>query len=65
MTLDFSKKGKVKLGMVKYTKEIIETFPEPIEGSVNTPTADHLFLVNKDGVKLSEEKGRTFHTSTA
>eukprot|EP00957_Ditylum_brightwellii_P112576 8581787-Ditylum_brightwellii.AAC.2 len=56
MTLDFRKRGKVKVGMVKYAKEIIETFPKKIEGSVNTPAAEHLFQVNEDGVKLNEEK---------
>eukprot|EP00957_Ditylum_brightwellii_P183804 14000274-Ditylum_brightwellii.AAC.1 len=58
MTLDFRKKGKVKVGMVKYTKEVIETFPEAIEGSVNTPAAEHLFTINEDGVKLNKEQGR-------
>eukprot|EP00957_Ditylum_brightwellii_P122138 9314495-Ditylum_brightwellii.AAC.1 len=58
MTLDFRKKGKVKVGMVKYAKEVIETFPEAIKGSVNTPMAEHLFTVNENGVKLNEEQGR-------
>eukprot|EP00957_Ditylum_brightwellii_P135686 10347663-Ditylum_brightwellii.AAC.1 len=31
MTLDYRKKGKVKVGMVKYIKEIEDTFPEKIE----------------------------------
>eukprot|EP00957_Ditylum_brightwellii_P210976 15365620-Ditylum_brightwellii.AAC.2 len=65
MTLNFRKRGKVRIGMVKYTKEIIETFPEKIEGSVNTPAAEHLFVINEDGIKLSEEKAQAFHTSTA
>eukprot|EP00957_Ditylum_brightwellii_P108424 8271124-Ditylum_brightwellii.AAC.1 len=49
MTLNFKKKGKVRVGMVKYTKEIIETFPEKIEESVNTPAVEHLFTINKIG----------------
>eukprot|EP00957_Ditylum_brightwellii_P202627 15330994-Ditylum_brightwellii.AAC.1 len=51
--------------MVKYTKEVVETFPEKIEGGVTIPAADHLFDVNKKGVKLREENGRVFHTTTA
>eukprot|EP00957_Ditylum_brightwellii_P030121 2279719-Ditylum_brightwellii.AAC.1 len=30
MTFDFRKRGKVRIGMVKYTKEIIETFLEKL-----------------------------------
>eukprot|EP00957_Ditylum_brightwellii_P093720 7135638-Ditylum_brightwellii.AAC.1 len=56
MTLGFRKRGKMRIGMVKYTKEIIETFPEKIEGSVNIPAAEHLFILNEDGIKLSEGK---------
>eukprot|EP00957_Ditylum_brightwellii_P101279 7717577-Ditylum_brightwellii.AAC.1 len=65
MTLDCRKKGKVKVGMVKYTKKVVETFPEKIEGSVTTPAANHLFEVNKKCSKLPEEKGRVYHTTTA
>eukprot|EP00957_Ditylum_brightwellii_P154161 11731775-Ditylum_brightwellii.AAC.1 len=65
MTLDYRKKGKVKVGMVKYTKEIVDTFPEKIEGSVTSPVADHLFIINEEGIKLPEEKARSFHTTTA
>eukprot|EP00957_Ditylum_brightwellii_P025686 1943024-Ditylum_brightwellii.AAC.1 len=42
-TLDCRKRGKVKVCMVKYTEEVVETFPEKIEGSVTTPATDHLF----------------------
>eukprot|EP00957_Ditylum_brightwellii_P002740 210448-Ditylum_brightwellii.AAC.1 len=65
MTFDYRKKGKVKVSMVKYTKKLVETFPEWIEGSVTTQAADHLFEVKENNVKLSEEKGRVYHTITA
>uniref|UniRef100_A0A7S2E9B4 Uncharacterized protein n=1 Tax=Ditylum brightwellii TaxID=49249 RepID=A0A7S2E9B4_9STRA len=51
--------------MVKYTKEVVDTFLEKIEGSVTTPAADHLFIINENGIKLPEEKARSFHTTTA
>eukprot|EP00957_Ditylum_brightwellii_P174597 13293928-Ditylum_brightwellii.AAC.1 len=63
--LDCRKRGKVKVGMVKYTKEVVEAFPEKIKGSVTTPAANHLFEVNKNCSKLSEEKGRVYHTTMA
>eukprot|EP00957_Ditylum_brightwellii_P174168 13260128-Ditylum_brightwellii.AAC.1 len=48
MTLDFSKKGKVRVGMTDYIKEIIEDFPEAVNTSVTTPAAVHLFDVNEN-----------------
>eukprot|EP00957_Ditylum_brightwellii_P207069 15351344-Ditylum_brightwellii.AAC.1 len=65
MNLDFSKKGKVRVGMTAYVKEIIEDFPETIDGSTTTPAADHLFQVNDSAKKLDEQQARQFHTSTA
>eukprot|EP00957_Ditylum_brightwellii_P113285 8637872-Ditylum_brightwellii.AAC.1 len=50
--------------MIDYIKEIIKDFPEVVKGSVTTPAADHLFNVNKNGVKLDEKAARQFHTST-
>eukprot|EP00957_Ditylum_brightwellii_P086682 6596091-Ditylum_brightwellii.AAC.1 len=41
MTIDFTKKGKVKISMVDYLKEVIEDFPEELSGCVATPAADH------------------------
>eukprot|EP00957_Ditylum_brightwellii_P011514 871122-Ditylum_brightwellii.AAC.1 len=43
MVLDFSKKGKVRVNMVEYVKQIVTEFPELIEGEITTPAADHLF----------------------
>jgi len=31
MDLDFSIKGKVKIGQIKYTQKMINEFPEPIK----------------------------------
>eukprot|EP00957_Ditylum_brightwellii_P211272 15365980-Ditylum_brightwellii.AAC.1 len=65
MTLDFSKKGKVKVLMVEYVNEIIEDFPEAVEGSVTTTAAEHLFNIKKEGTALNETQVRQFHTFTA
>eukprot|EP00957_Ditylum_brightwellii_P203594 15335349-Ditylum_brightwellii.AAC.1 len=65
MTLDFTKKGKVKVVMKEYIQEIIDNFAEAITKSVASPAADHLFTVNKDCPALGKDMGRAFHTSTA
>eukprot|EP00957_Ditylum_brightwellii_P067420 5117834-Ditylum_brightwellii.AAC.1 len=51
--------------MVEYVKEIIEDFPEVIEGSVTTPAADHLFNMDPECEALGKLLARQFHTSTA
>eukprot|EP00957_Ditylum_brightwellii_P094946 7230483-Ditylum_brightwellii.AAC.1 len=65
VTLDYQKQGKVKIIIVKYTKDVVETFLEPIEGSVNAPATNHLVVVNEDSIKLNEEKGHIFYAMTA
>ena len=65
MTLDFKKKGKVKVSMIEYLQEVVSDFPEQIDRCVATPAADHLFTVNPEGVSLEEPLARQFHTSVA
>eukprot|EP00957_Ditylum_brightwellii_P212308 15367176-Ditylum_brightwellii.AAC.4 len=65
MTLDFSKSGKVKVIMSEYLKEIIEDFPEVIQGTVTSSASAHLFNVDEKGKLLDEILARQFHTSTA
>eukprot|EP00957_Ditylum_brightwellii_P152974 11643899-Ditylum_brightwellii.AAC.1 len=65
MTLDFSKRGKVKVIMSDYLKDIIKDFPEVIQGTVTSPASDHLFNVDENGTLLDEILARQFHTSTA
>eukprot|EP00957_Ditylum_brightwellii_P149919 11417603-Ditylum_brightwellii.AAC.1 len=50
VTLDYQNQGKVKIEVINYTKDIIKISLEPIEGSVTTTDADHLFVVNEDRV---------------
>ena len=46
---------------------MVEKFEEKYEllESAKTPTAEHLFKVNKNGVKLNEEMSSNFHTYSA
>ena len=67
MHFDFSKLGTVQVGMIPYSKEIIEDFPEPITSTSPTPAADHLFMVRPDDKRklLPEEQAQAFHRTTA
>jgi hypothetical protein len=65
MDLDFSEAGKCKITMAGYTKEVIDGFPDVIEGTAATPAADHLFQTREDGKKLPEEQAAAFHWTTA
>ena len=65
MDLDYSEAGKCKITMSGYTKEVIDGFPEVIEGTAATPAADHLFQTREDGKRLPEEQAAAFHRTTA
>ena len=65
MDLDYSKKGKVKVGTVDYVKDTISNFTQQIMGTAAAPAANHLFEVNSDCRKLPEELGREFHHTVA
>jgi hypothetical protein len=67
MDLDYSVNGKCRVNMPGYTKEIIESFPEIIEGTSATPAADHLFKVREisETKILPEEQAVAFHRTTA
>ena len=61
MTLDYTKKGKVKISMYDYIDKLLLELPSDMNGSVKTPAASHLFSINKDAKKLQEEKAQLFH----
>ena len=67
MILDYTVPGEVKIDMSEYTKKMITQFEEMMGeiGTAKTPAAEHLFMVNEDGVKLDEEKSVIFHNMTA
>ena len=67
MHFDFTKIGTVQVGMIPYSKEIIDDFPKTIIITAPTPAADDLFTVRSDEEQkiLPEEKAQAFHRSTA
>lgn len=69
MALDYSEEGKCQITMSSYTKEIIDAFPEVINGSSSMPAVDHLFKIrdksNRDKRLLPEEQAAIFHQTTA
>lgn len=48
MDLDFSKKGAVRVSMIKYLHKILEGFPEAISGTAATPAGENLFKVRDE-----------------
>jgi Reverse transcriptase (RNA-dependent DNA polymerase) len=64
MTLDYSVKGKVKVTMIPYIKEIIDQFAphddDPTKTAL-TPAADHLFVIDPKATPLSEDMAPVFH----
>jgi hypothetical protein len=66
MTIDFSDKGKVKFTMIDYVQELLDEKPNNMEvGEAVTVAAEHLFTVDDDGTKLSNEVSTVFHHMTA
>ena len=65
MTLDFNCKGKVKVKMIKYQKEMLHEFQPYIRGkTAKIPAADWLFQT-RECSKINEEKAIIFHTMVA
>jgi hypothetical protein len=66
MEIDFSEKGKVKIGMTKYVESMLELFPEKIKrtDTAVTPASDALFNEGQ-GKKLNEERADAYHTMVA
>ena len=64
MIFDFSEKGKLKINMSKYVKDMIKSFPEDSTGHAKNPATSNLFEPSK-GNKLSQEQAEAFHTAVA
>jgi len=47
--------------MYKYIYKMLAELPSDMNGLAKTPAATHLFNVNPEAKKLSEEKGQLFH----
>jgi hypothetical protein len=67
ITLDYSKKGEVKVTMIDYTKGVIEDFPKIITGCAAKPATENLFKVRPDEsrILLEENLCQSFHHATA
>jgi hypothetical protein len=67
MTLDFTKKGEVKVTMIDYLKGVINDFPEKITGTAMSPATTNLYDVRPDEerIVLNEEQARVFHHAVA
>ena len=63
MEIDYSQKGKVIFGMIKYVENMIEDFPVKLKitDTANSPAGDGLFDQGQ-GRKLPEERADIYHT---
>ncbi|KAL7577140.1 hypothetical protein ACA910_019742 [Epithemia clementina (nom. ined.)] len=64
MTLDYSTPGEAKIDMTEYVKNMVDDFPEKLEGQANTPWNKSLFKVKKSKV-LDKTRAEQFHTFIA
>jgi hypothetical protein len=65
MVLDFTVPGEVKINMVDYVKKMVQDFPDESKAKAATPAAMHLFEVNDDAKRISEEDAILFHNLVA
>ena len=64
MTFEFTDDGKVKLSMIDYVNDMVDTFPQKISATASTPAKNELFLKNDEN-PLSKEEHETYHTFVA
>ena len=66
MTLDYTDPGKVKIDMIDYVKNMVEDFPEELDGrNAQYPWSEGLFKVDSKSPDLSTDKAEDFHTFVA
>jgi Reverse transcriptase (RNA-dependent DNA polymerase) len=66
MTIDYSVAGKVKFYMKDYIENMLLELPSDMDGTSNTPAANHLFDVGDDDpTLLDEEEAEMFHRNVA
>jgi hypothetical protein len=65
MTLDYSVKEEVSIGMMEYVKKMIESFREDVTEPAKTPAAPHLFTIRDDAPPLHEQKAQKCHHTVA
>ncbi|KAL7574341.1 hypothetical protein ACA910_008445 [Epithemia clementina (nom. ined.)] len=61
MTLDFSSPGEARIDMTEYVKNMVDDFPEELEGRASTPWTEHLFKVNEKSKVLDKTRAKQFH----
>ena len=64
MTLDYTEKGKVKIDMTDYAKNMVAKFPqEDLQGlKVPNCVSENLFSVNKRSPRLDDERSEMLHS---
>jgi hypothetical protein len=63
MELDFSKKGKLKIGVTKYVESMLEDFSQELKSTDTAVTAASNGVFNKgQGRKLNKECADAYHT---
>ena len=62
MKLDYTEKGKFKVDMKDYIKDMIVTFPGELSSKVQCPWNTRLFNNNNQSELLDKHKKDTFHT---
>ena len=65
MDIKFTPEGTVEILMSEYLQEAFELFPEDISRVVNSPAADHLFNIDPNCEKLTEDRRKLLHSITA
>ena len=65
MELGYTEKGKLRIDMRSYLEKILDDLPNKLRRSAATPVANHLFDINTDCKKLSEDVTQLFHALVA
>ena len=66
MTFDYTIPGKVKITMPDFVQGVLDECPEDLmKGPSSTPAAHHLFNLDLERNKLSDEKASSIHHLTA
>ena len=65
MNITITADKKIQIEMKAQIEDAIKSFGEDVQGTVTSPTAKHLFMVDEDCPKLGKEKADIFHSVTA
>jgi len=56
MMINYHNKGKLNFSMQEFISKLIDELPYDMDGIAKTPAANHLFNLNDNKKKLTEEK---------